>query len=41
MGVARGWGERGEIPPTETKEIVVEKWCYFRMLYFEKQIFQK
>ena len=28
-------GERGEIPPPpETEKIVVEKWCYFRELYF-------
>ena len=32
-GVARGG--RGEIPPPpETEKIVVEKWCYFRKLYF-------
>ena len=30
-GVARG---KGGNPPPETEKIVVEKWCYFRKLYF-------
>ena len=32
-GVARGGGKGGN-PPPETEKIVVEKWCYFRELYF-------
>ena len=31
-GVARGEG--GTPPPPQTEKIVVEKWCYFRRLYF-------
>ena len=31
----RSQGGRGEIPPPhETEKNVVEKWCYFRKLYF-------
>ena len=33
-GVARGEGKGGNSPPPETEKIVVEKWCYFRKLYF-------
>ena len=30
-----GGGEEGGIsPPPEAEKIVVEKWCYFRRLYF-------
>ena len=27
-------GKGGKFPPPETEKIVVEKWCYFRKLYF-------
>ena len=27
-------GKGGNSPPPETEKIVVEKWCYFRKLYF-------
>ena len=32
-GVAGGKGGKSP-PPPETEKIVVEKWCYFRKLYF-------
>ena len=41
IGAARGGGEHRERPPPEMEKVVVEKWCYFRRLYFYQQPFQK
>ena len=37
----RSQGEMGEIHPPETEKIVVEKWCYFRRLYFSNKFSKK
>ena len=36
----RRQGEHRERSPPEIEKIVVEKWCYFRRLYFQQQLFQ-
>ena len=40
IGAARG-EHRERSPHPEIEKIVVEKWCYFRRLYFQQQLFQK
>ena len=39
--VAPPRGNTGNVPPPRNWKNIVEKWCYFRRLYFWQQLFQK
>ena len=39
IGAARG--NTANVPPSKLKKIIVEKRCYFLMLYFYQQLFKK